>query len=253
MDYMTAEQAAEAARGLTFEKVWAALMETRQRQEESGKRLEESYKRLEESHQKLKESQEESDKRLEESYKRQEESRRKAEEAMQKTMSDLSKNLGGLGNSLGRVTEAMFSAELCKKFDDLGFTFNTQANHKRFRDSQRQTLAEVDSVLENGDYVMLVEIKTDLSAEDVDDHLARIDVVRQYMDAHGDKRKIVGAAAGAHVPDNVLRSAQKKGLFVIVQSGDAVEVAAMPQGFKAREWRTREHGYFSTQCPLYTM
>ena len=46
MEMMTAEQAAEAAKGLTFEKVWAALMESRQQMKESqmetGRQLKES-------------------------------------------------------------------------------------------------------------------------------------------------------------------------------------------------------------------
>ena len=43
MEYMTAEQAAKAARGLTFEKVWAALMEHRAEQEEAHKRLNQMF------------------------------------------------------------------------------------------------------------------------------------------------------------------------------------------------------------------
>ena len=46
MEIITAEQAAEAAKGLTFEKGWAALMESRQRLEESR---EESEKRFQET------------------------------------------------------------------------------------------------------------------------------------------------------------------------------------------------------------
>ena len=49
MEYMTAEQAAEAAKGLTFEKVWAAMMESRQKMDESDKQIKESNLRIEES------------------------------------------------------------------------------------------------------------------------------------------------------------------------------------------------------------
>jgi hypothetical protein len=56
------------------------------------------------------------------------------------------------------------------------------------------------------------------------------------MDNHGDKRNLVGAVAGAIVPENVCRYAQKKGLYVLVQSGDSVVVAAAPQGFTPRKW-----------------
>ena len=129
----------------------------------------------------------------------------------------------------------MFSTELWKKFNDIGFTFTKQAQGMKFYEDER-VLAEVDFFLENGLYAMLVEIKTELSVGDVDDHLERIEKIRQYMDKRKDMRKLVGAVAGGIVSENVLRYAQKKGLFVIEQTGDSVAIAAMPQGFKAREW-----------------
>jgi hypothetical protein len=46
MMMMTAEEAAEAARGLTFEKVWAMFQETAQRQEETGRLIEELSKNI---------------------------------------------------------------------------------------------------------------------------------------------------------------------------------------------------------------
>ena len=60
--------------------------------------------------------------------------------------------------------------------------------------------------------------------------------IRQYMDKRDDKRKLIGAVAGGIISENVIKYAQKKELFVIEQTGDSVAIAAMPQGFKAREW-----------------
>ncbi|MDR0636444.1 MAG: hypothetical protein LBF87_05130, partial [Treponema sp.] len=60
--------------------------------------------------------------------------------------------------------------------------------------------------------------------------------IRLHMDKRGDKRRLVGAVAGAIVPESVCRYAQKKGLYVVVQSGDSVEVAGMPKGFEVRKW-----------------
>jgi hypothetical protein len=218
LDYMTAEQAAEAAKGLTFEKVWAALMESRQRMDESQqdwqKKLDESrqdwQKKLDESRQQMKESNAEAQARMD-------------------------KMLGGLGNSLGRLTEAMFTPDLWKKFADRGLPFNSQCYRKKITDG-KHVIAELDVLIENGEYSMPVEIKTVLSVEDVDEHLERIGKVRQVMDAHGGKRKLIGAVAGGSVPENVLRYAQRKGLFVIVQTSDSIDVADMPETFKARDW-----------------
>ena len=207
MKYMTAEEAAEAAKGLTFEKVWAALMETRQRMEESQQ---ETQRKLDETH-------------------------RKNEKTIADLKEELSKNVGGISNTLGQLTEAMFSPELDKKFSEYGYCFETQANNKTFK-KDRQFVAEVDSVLENGEYVMLVEIKTKLAVEYVNEHLERIEKIRQYMDERGDCRKIVGAVAGGVVSESVQVYAQNKGLFVVIQSGNAAMIADTPKDFKVREW-----------------
>jgi hydrogenase maturation factor len=42
--------------------------------------------------------------------------------------------------------------------------------------------------------------------------------------------------AGAVAPDDVIKFAQKKGFYVIVQSGVAVEIVPMPENFRAKEW-----------------
>ena len=266
MEPMTAEQAAEAARGLTFEKVWAILIKTdaqiaenfkqtdaqiaenykliKETQEETSRQIKEIqqetqrqfHESLQETQKQLREAQEETQKQLQESQKRIQESQKRTD----KIVADLSKNIGGLGNSLGRFTETMFSTELWKKFNELGFTFTKQGPHVKFIQFG-QVIAEVDFFLENGEYALPVEIKTELSIGDVDDHLERIEKIRQYMDERGDTRKLVGAVAGGIISDNIFIYAHKKGLFVIKQTGDSVAVAAMPQGFKPREWRSAVH------------
>jgi hypothetical protein len=221
VEMMTAEQAAEAAKGLTFEKVWAALMESRQRMEKSTVDMNE---RMEKSTADMKKSIADTNKVVADTNKR-----------MEKSIAGLSKNIGGLGNTFGRFTEVMFSAGVLAKFGELGFKFNMQANQKKFYEGIR-VFAEVDSVLENSEYVMLVEIKTELSIDDIKEHLTRITKVRKYMDALGDGRKIVGTVAGGIIPKRVLAYAQKRGLYALIQTGDAVAIADMPQDFKAQEW-----------------
>ena len=212
MDIITAEQAAEAAKGLTFEKVWAALMETRQRMEESQKRT---------------------DKLIAESQKRVEE----AQKHTQTKIDELTKNIGGVNNSLGRFMESLFSEGLDSIFNELGYSFTKQGPHTKFKDKPRgRILAEADYFLEDGEYAMAVEVKMELKASDVNDHIERIAVIRRYFDERGDKRILVGAVAGGIVHDSVLRYAQRQGLYVITQKGESAVIAEMPEGFKAREW-----------------
>jgi hypothetical protein len=150
-------------------------------------------------------------------------------------MKELTKNVGGVNKSFGRLMEEMYSARLWDKFAALGYDFTCGCRNKKFRENE-QSLAEADIFLENGLYAMPVEVKADLTTEDVDEHLERIATIREYMDSHGDKRLLVGAIAGGIAPENVVRYAQKKGLYVVVWSGDAVTVAEAPKSFKVREW-----------------
>jgi len=276
MEIITAEQAAEAAKGLTFEKVWASLMEMRisqaeaqeemrksqieaqmemrKSQIETQKSLDESQKRIEknfdESQKRLNESLEESQKRIDRSFeesqkridKNFEESQKRIDKSLddfqrntEKSMSNLSKNLGRIGNSLGQLTEALFTAELWEKFSELGLPVTRQSKQVKFSDD-KQVLTEVDLLIENGEYAILVEIKTDMHVSHIDEHLERIEIVRRYLDKLNDKRKLLGAVAGGVVAENVIKYAYRKGLYVVVQTGDAIAIADMPHGFKPREW-----------------
>jgi predicted AAA+ superfamily ATPase len=179
---------------------------------------------MEKSSQELKTNIEESNKRME-----------KSSQELKKLVADVTKNLGGLGNTLGKLTEALLSSELWKKFAELGYEFSRQSQRYQFVENRR-VMAEADFWLENGEYVMAVEVKTELTTEDVKTHLERMDIIRRYMDGHGDTRKMIGAVAGGIVAANIASFAHRNGFYVVVQSGDAIAVADRPDGFKAREW-----------------
>jgi hypothetical protein len=59
--------------------------------------------------------------------------------------------------------------------------------------------------------------------------------LRRYADGHGDKRKLVGAVAGAVAAGEVKAFAVKNGCFVLEQSGDTIRIN-VPEDFKPREW-----------------
>ena len=217
MEIISAEQAIQEAKGLTFEKVWAAMMESRQewerRKEEDERRREEDALRIKEMNQRMEESNKRTDKMI----------------------ADLTKNIGGLGNSLGGLTEALFSANLWEKFREIGFNLVSQSSNKKFRKDNR-VITEIDLFLEDGDYVIAVEVKVKLTIDFVDYHLNRMEKIRSCMDERGDVRKILGAVAGGIIDERVLQYSHKKGLYVIVLSGDSVTIAAAPDGFIPREW-----------------
>lgn len=97
---------------------------------------------------------------------------------------------------------------------------------------------EIDLILQDGDVAILIEVKTALKTEDINEHIERLEKYRRYIDEHGDveKRRYIGAVAGAVIESNVVQFAQKNGMYVIVQSGKAVEIIPSPDGFVAKKW-----------------
>ena len=154
----------------------------------------------------------------------------------EKRMKRLERDMGKLGNSYGDQVEAMF-VNLGSKFNAQGFSFPKEAKGSiTFLDENRKVLAEVDHLLENGSVVLPIEVKARLKQEHVDDHIRRLGVISAYNIKHNDNRKVLGAVAGGIVPENVLAYAQKRGLYVLVQNGESVEIANPPANFTPKEW-----------------
>ena len=82
-----------------------------------------------------------------------------------------------------------------------------------------------------------VEVKRELDrTRDVDEHLKRMQLIRQYPpDQIGDKH-LFGAMAGGMVDLDVKDYAYKSGFFVLELSGESVHLIPPPEGFEPREW-----------------
>jgi hypothetical protein len=81
-------------------------------------------------------------------------------------MKETDKRFGAITNRFGEMVEYMIIPNLVAKFDELGFTF-TKANHTEITDREHDIFTEVDALLENGNQVMAVEIKTKPNTEDI--------------------------------------------------------------------------------------
>jgi ACT domain-containing protein len=93
----------------------------------------------------------------------------------------------------------------------------------------------VDVWLENGEFVMAVEVKSRPRKRDVEDHVKRMGILRAYLDGRNDTRKLLGAIAGAIVSRDLRDTIIEQGFYVIEQSGDTVKIEP-PTDFKPRIW-----------------
>jgi len=95
---------------------------------------------------------------------------------------------------------------------------------------------EVDITLENGDKVMIVEVKSKPTTEDITEHIERMRKVRAHADLHNDRRKYLGAVAGMVFNDNEKVFAMKCGFYVIEPSGETFTITAPEGEYSPKEW-----------------
>ncbi|MCL2184552.1 MAG: restriction endonuclease, SacI family [Treponema sp.] len=203
-------------RGITFEQVWAALMEDRKAMEE-----------LREAHRK-------NERLFEETAIRIEETDRQIKETSNQ-MKETDKKMGDLYNRFGEIAEHLVAPNINKRFNELGYHFGSYSGIHKIDDNNGNRIAEIDILLENSEFLMAIEVKTKPNLKDVDSHLKRMQILRESRDRIKDKRKVQGAIAGAIFGSDVKKATIEAGLYVIEQSGDTMMIT-VPQGFIPREW-----------------
>jgi hypothetical protein len=151
-----------------------------------------------------------------------------------KQMKETDKQMGKLANRFGDVIEYMFVPNLTEQFKAFGYTFTKTQRDIVIADYANDIHTEIDALLENGDYAVVVEVKTKLTTAHIDEHIARLEKVRKNADLHGDKRKFLGAIGAAVVSPAERNYTLKQGFFLIEQSGENITItkpASLP-----KEW-----------------
>ena len=149
------------------------------------------------------------------------------------------RKISALGSRIGEIIENMIGGDIVPQFRALGYKITQYARNHVFGDEGTAESGEIDLYLYDGDIVILIEAKTNLKTADVIEHIERLEKYRRCVEVNkSDHRRFgfIGAVAGAVVEKNVAEFAQKHGLYVIVQSGRAVEIIPSPEGFVPKKW-----------------
>ena len=190
-----------------------------------------------ETRQLIKEQGAEFDRRFQETDRRFHETDRRFQETDQ-LLKRTEQAIGRLGNRIGDIIEHMVGGgNIVEQFQALDYAVTAYYRNKIFGKGTSD-YGEIDLILEDGDVAILISVKTNLTTEDVHEHIKQLEKYRRHVDKknNGDKCRFIGAVAGAVADQNVIDFAQKKGFYVIVQSGVAVEIVPMPEDFRAKEW-----------------
>ena len=122
----------QIAETLTFEKVWAALMENKEQLKETREQIKETALRLKETDRIVRRN---------------------------------GRQMGDLHRKFGKLAEHLVAPRILERFNELGFHFGSVSpgGHKIFGENGK-TKTEIDILLENRDTLLAVEVKVSVKA-----------------------------------------------------------------------------------------
>ena len=123
-----------------------------------------------------------------------------------------------------------------EKFNKLGFNFSRTSLDTEFKDPvTKRLLAEFDIMLENGDVVIAVEVKSKPKQKEIDEYIEKMGGLRHWYRNKGDSRRLQGAIAAAIMTESIRNYILQQGFYAIEQTGDTVKIN-VPEHNKIREW-----------------
>jgi len=145
---------------------------------------------------------------------------------------EIGKRVDGLSSKWGRFVEGLLVPAVERLFKERGISVEKVS--QRVKINKNGDTMEIDVMVINREYVVLVEAKSTLAVENVNDHLERLTRFKTFFPEYAD-RKVIGAVAGIVIDEAADRYAYRKGLFVIGQSGETVKILN-DKKFVPRSW-----------------
>jgi len=147
-------------------------------------------------------------------------------------VSRVSENVDALTGKWGRFVEGLVAPGAMRIFKERGI--EVSQTHTRIEAKKGGESMEIDVLVVNDEYAIVISVKSTLSVDDVNEHLSNLASFRKFFPYLEDK-KILGAVAGIVIDEGAGKYAYRKGLFVIAQSGETVKILN-DEKFKPKEW-----------------
>jgi len=180
------------------------------------------------------------DERLEKERAERERAYEKERTEREKFNGDFMNQLRKLNGLWSTFVENLIEPGIIELFEKYGVHLEYIHKNVKYKDKNGNLFYEIDMLLTNDDYIVLVEIKTSLNANHVDEHLARLQKVIEspHKSFNWANKKIIGCVAGISVSGGADTYAIKNGLFVLVQSGSIVKLLN-DNPFPFKVWETK--------------
>ncbi len=136
----------------------------------------------------------------------------------------LAKQVADITDTLGRFAEAQVRPRILDLFRVKGIELEETYSRVSVK-KDGKTLLEIDLLLVNTIYSVVVEVKNTLRQKDIDDHIQRLEKLQESSSRLVRGTTMYGAVAGMILTNEVEQYAIKKGFYVIKPKGDGVEIS----------------------------
>ncbi len=153
-------------------------------------------------------------------------------EELRKSVAETTRAVNGLTSRWGRFVEELVEPAVVRLFQERGI--DVKEKHPRVSVKRQSLAMEIDILVVDTTDVVLVECKSRLSKDDVDEFIEKLQKFKLAFPAYK-SYQAYGAVAGIEINEGIDRYAYQRGLFVIRPSGDTVAIVN-DEKFKAKIW-----------------
>jgi hypothetical protein len=143
-------------------------------------------------------------------------------ERLERIAANTSREVAGLTTRWGQFVENLVEPAVIRLFQARGI--NVQETARRMKSKRPGAQMEIDIFAIDDDVAVAIEVKSRLSQRDVDDFIEKLGRFRLAF-PHYEAYRLFGAVAGIEIDAGVDRYAYQRGLFVLQQTGDTVNIA----------------------------
>lgn len=155
-----------------------------------------------------------------------------------KQLKILAKQVAEVTDALGRFAEAQVRPRILELFRAKGIELEETYPRVSVKKDEK-TVLEIDLLLVNTIYSVVVEVKNTLRQKDIDDHTQRLEKLQESSSRLIKGTTMYGAVAGMIITEEVEKYAIKKGFYVIKPKGDSVEISNA-DNFKPKTWEVQK-------------
>ena len=211
----------------------------REGSQETERRFQETDRLIREGSQEtdrlIREGSQETERRFQETERRFQETERLLRKESQDTdrkLKEMARVVGNLGGQWGLFVENQVAPACERVFSARGIPVRMVSQRVKKR-MEGDTL-EIDVLVVDDGHVVVIEVKSSLSVQDVREFLDDLGQFRRFFPEYA-SWQVHGAVAGMRIEEGADRYAYRQGLFVLAQTGDTIKILN-DEAFEPKVW-----------------